>query len=236
MEQGASSIRVLLVEDDQIVREIVSTYLLAEGISVRSATSVETGIGEFRRGHFDLVIADINLPDGLGFDLIRALRQHRDCAVIYLTSRADHKDRVRGLETGGDDYLIKPVHLAELSARIHAIMRRYRKSAAQATSVIDFSGSTLDLMRRELADKDGRLAPLTRGEFDIFSALIQARPVSLDRDYLLEVLATAESSASARTIDVLISRIRTKIEPLSLPFRIVTTRGSGYRIEGNTRC
>ncbi len=236
MEVGGLSIRVLVVEDDRIVREIVSTYLSAEGISVRSAASVETGIAEFRRGQFDLVIADINLPDGLGFDLIRVLRQHRDCAVIYLTSRSDHKDRVRGLENGGDDYLVKPVHLAELSARINAVMRRYRKSAAQATPVIDLSGSTLDLLRRELADKDGRLAPLTRGEFDIFSALIQASPVSLDRDYLLEVLATAESSASMRTIDVMISRIRAKIEPLGLPFKIVTTRGSGYRIEGNARC
>ena len=118
MEQGVSRIRVLVVEDDPIVREIVTTHLVNDGISVSIATSVQSGLSEFRRRNFDVVVADINLPDGLGFDLIRSLRRHRDCGVIYLTSRADPLDRVRGLEGGGDDYIVKPAHLGELSARI----------------------------------------------------------------------------------------------------------------------
>ena len=131
MEQGVSRIRVLVVEDDPIVREIVTTHLVNDGISVSIATSVQSGLSEFRRRNFDVVVADINLPDGLGFDLIRSLRRHRDCGVIYLTSRADPLDRVRGLEGGGDDYIVKPAHLGELSARIKAVSRRYSKVRAR---------------------------------------------------------------------------------------------------------
>jgi len=233
MEQGTPLIRVLIIEDDEITREIVSTHLVSDGMRVALATSAASGIAEYRKRHFDLAIVDINLPDGSGFDLVSQLRRHRDCAVIYMTSRGEPCDRVRGLEAGGDDYIVKPVYLNELSARIKAVMRRYQKSSVPAAAVITFSGSTLDLMRRELADEDGHLVPLTRGEFDIFSALVQASPVSLDRDYLLEVLASADSTASARTIDVIISRIRAKIRPSQFPLKIVTTRGSGYRVEAH---
>lgn len=231
MKQDISPIRLLVVEDDDISREIVATHLVFDGFKVAMATSVESGNAEFRRGNVDLAIVDINLPDGSGFDLVRQLRKHRDCAVIYMTSRSEPSDRVRGLEAGGDDYIVKPAHLAELSARVRAVLRRYQKSSSSGAGVIALSGSTLDLVRRELADEDGQLVPLTRGEFDIFSALVQASPVSLDRDYLLEVLTSADSTVGIRTIDVMISRIRAKITPARLPFRIVTTRGSGYRIE-----
>lgn len=231
MKQDGAPIRVLVVEDDEISREIVATHLVFDGFGVATAASVETGVAEYRRGVSDVVIVDVNLPDGSGFDLVRRLRGHRDCPVIYMTSRGEPGDRVRGLETGGDDYMVKPAHLGELSARIRAVLRRYRKPPLPTEAVIALSGSTLDLMRRELADEEGRLVPLTRGEFDIFSALVQASPVSLDRDYLLEVLGSADSSVNARTIDVMISRIRAKIKPSQLPLRIVTTRGSGYRIE-----
>ena len=233
MKNGSPAIRILLVEDDEITREIVATHLVFEGLRVATATSVQTGIAEFRKGQFDLAIVDINLPDGLGFDLVDQIRKHRDCAVIYMTSRGEPSDRVRGLQTGGDDYIVKPAHLGELSARIKAVLRRYAKAPAPAAAVIGLAGATLDLMRRELATEDGRLVPFTRGEFDIFSALIQARPVSLDRDYLLEVLASADTTTSARTIDVMISRIRAKIRPSRFPFEIVATRGSGYRIEAH---
>jgi len=145
----------------------------------------------------------------------------------------DSCDRVRGLETGGDDYVVKPIDLPELSARVKAVLRRYRKTLAPSSQVISLSDWTLDLVRRELADSEGHLVNLTRGEFDLFAALVQASPMPLSRDYLLEVVASAEATTSLRTIDVMISRIRGKIENgPQASLKISTVRGSGYRFKG----
>lgn len=220
-----------MIDDDPIVREIVAAYLLGHGLVVIEAADAPAALAVARAAPIDLAVVDINLPDGSGLDLVDELRRVGDCAVIYMSSRGSAADRIRGL-ANGDDYMVKPVEPGELLARVRAVLRRYMRSAAGATSVVELMGWTLDLVRRELADADGTLIRLTRAEFDLFAALVQSRGVALSREYLVEVVASAEASTQPRTIDVMISRIRRKLSEARQPApRILTTPGQGYRFE-----
>lgn len=223
-------VSALVVEDDAIVRTILMAHLRAEGASPIGVATVAEAVAAYRQRSFEVVIVDVNLPDGLGYDLLRTLQRIRDCASLMLTSRGETADRVRGLASGADDYLVKPAELAELSARIKAILRRHRRTSA---AVIPLAGWTLDLLRRELADDHGQPVPMTRGEFDLFCALVQASPTPLGRDYLLEVVSSVDTPANIRTIDVMVSRIRAKLMP-ARALRVVTVRGDGYRFEQDT--
>lgn len=172
---------------------------------------------------------DINLPDGTGFSLASQLQRGRNLPIIYMTSRGAAEDRVRGLETGGDDYLVKPVEMRELVARIQVVLRRCKRAVVEGDRVVAFGGWMLDLVRRELIDSNANPVPLTRAEFDLFAALYHSGAVPLHRDYLLEVVASADSTTKLRTIDVMVSRIRRKLAavPCTGP-RIMTRVGEGY--------
>lgn len=223
----------LVVEDDPIVREIVVATLASQGIASISVGSVAAGLAADRTIRADLVIADVNLPDGLGFDLVSTLRRRHEAPVIYLTSRGAMKDRLRGFATGADDYLIKPFDPAELAARVLAVLRRVNADGRNAR-LIAHGDWTLDLVRRELASSSGTLVALTRGEFDLLSALVQAAPTALDRTYLLEVVSSVETTAGPRTIDVMVSRIRAKLHAMGVvTLRIGTVHGKGYRAESD---
>jgi DNA-binding response OmpR family regulator len=227
--------QILVVDDDDIVREVVMASLRQHGFEAIEAVDVDSALLTFSTTIVDLVIVDIMLPDGSGFDLARRLRETRECAVIYLTSLAAAEDRVRGLEGDGDDYLIKPIETWELLARVRAVLRRYQRAAPAETAiqaVIEFGGWTLDLVRRELADPRSTLVPLTRAEFDVFAALVQAQGIALSRDYLIEVAASAQSTTKSRTIDVMVSRVRRKLVRGGPPLpQIMTIQGQGYRFK-----
>lgn len=225
--------QVLIVEDDVIARGIIAAELRREGFEVAEAESLASARRAFHRQPADLVLADVNLPDGAGFDLVQSLKATDDLAVIYMTTRGGLQDRVHGLESGGDDYVVKPIDLPELLARVRAVLRRYKKGRrlVRQDTVLTFAGWTLDLVRRELADSRGQVIDLTRGEFDLFAALVQTR-ATLDRDYLLEVISSAQANPSLRSIDVLVSRIRRKFADLPIPApRILTIPGRGYAVQ-----
>jgi two-component system torCAD operon response regulator TorR len=235
MANPTGTARILIVEDDPIVRNVVVAYLRANGFETDFAGDATSARSKLNSGSFDLALVDVNLPDGSGFDLVERLRRHRDIAVIYMTSLGSSNARVRGLESGGDDYIVKPVEVRELLARVRAVLRRYQRVPAPppqaGVPMIEFSGWTLDLMRRELADPAGALVRLTRAEFDLLAALVQAGGAPLSRDYLLEVVSSAESDTKTRTIDVMVSRIRKKLGAAATSPRIVTQVGTGYRFE-----
>jgi DNA-binding response OmpR family regulator len=177
-------------------------------------------------------LVDVNLPDGLGFDLVKRLRAQQDMPVIYVTSRGAADDKIQGFDSGGDDYIVKPVDVRELLARVRAVLRRCARPPGADESVFGLCGWTLDLVRRELVDSQGAVVRLTRAEFDLFAALFRGGQVPLHRDYLVEVVASSEASTKARTVDVLISRIRRKLSHASQPApRIVTRTGEGYLLE-----
>jgi two-component system torCAD operon response regulator TorR len=234
MSRPAGAARVLIVEDDAIVRDIVTGCLEADGFSTVSAADAGTAEALLAAGGFDLVLVDVQLPDGSGFDLVERLRRQRDIAVIYMTGMGSPDARVRGLESG-DDYIVKPVEVRELVARVRAVLRRYRRTPAppvRTLPVLEFSGWTLDLVRRELADPTAGLVRLTRAEFDLLAALVQAAGSPLGRDYLLEVVSSAESDTKARTIDVMVSRIRKKLAAAAPPTPIIITEpGAGYSFQ-----
>ena len=224
--------RVLVVEDDVIASEIAAAYLRDGGIDAIEARSSESALACFAAQPIDLALVDVNLPDGLGFDLVKRLREHRDMAVIYLTSRGAADDKMQGFATGGDDYIVKPVDVRELLARVRAVLRRTARPPERNESVFVFSGWTLDLVRRELADGDGALVRLTRAEFDLFAALFRGGATPLHRDYLVEVVASSDASTKARTVDVLISRIRRKLRQAAQPAPCILTRtGQGYFVK-----
>ncbi len=218
---------ILIVEDDPIVRSIVATSLSAAGFAVRQADTGGAARASFADQPADLVLIDIRLPDGSGHEVAAGLQAAGNPAVIFLTSLGGVQDRIRGLDLA-DDYLVKPIDLGELHARVRAVLRRWRRGLP-GTSTRDLAGWTLDLVRRELADPDGIVQRLTRAEFDVLAALVQADGAMLSRDYLLEVSGSADSATGVRSIDVLISRIRRKLVGSALAGSLCTVPGQGYR-------
>ena len=228
-----NTITVLLVEDDPIFSEIVAAHLRNEGLEVVCARDVAGGLRLFSVLPVDLVLADVNLPDGLGRDMVRRMKMRRDCATIYVTQCGTSEDRLLGLSQG-DDYIVKPVDLHELTARVRAVLRRYQRAGVDR--VIEISDWTLDIVRRELADAGGAVLRLTRAEFDLLAALAQAKAEPLSRDYLVEVIGSVDAPTNLRTVDVLVSRIRRKLVAAGpgAP-RILTVHAQGYvlgRAEG----
>jgi two-component system torCAD operon response regulator TorR len=218
---------ILVVEDDPIVRSIVATSLGAAGFVVRQAETGDAARASFADQPADLVLIDIRLPDGSGHEVAAGLQKVGNPAVIFLTSLSGVQDRVRGLDLA-DDYLTKPVELDELHARVRAVLRRWRRGIPVG-STRDLAGWTLDLVRRELADPDGSVLRLTRAEFDVLAALVQADGAVLSRDYLLEVSGSADSGTAVRSVDVLVSRIRRKLAGSTLAAAVQTVPGQGYR-------
>jgi two-component system torCAD operon response regulator TorR len=219
--------KILLVDDDPIIREAIVAGFGQAGWNIVQAADSASALRLFEAEPIDLVLADINLPDGSGRDLVGRMHKLRDCAVIYVTSRGGAEDRLIGLEDG-DDYVVKPVDMRELLARTRAVLRRYK---SRGDPIILIGAWTLDLLRRELADGAGEIVRLTRAEFDLFAALAQAGDIALSRDYLHEVVAFAGTETKLRTVDVLVSRIRRKLAAAgpTAP-EIVTVHAQGYRL------
>lgn len=235
MSDAAPDIRVLLIDADGRARGFVAAYLRTNAVIAIEAATIGSGLAIFAAQRFDLVIAEIDFADGSGFDMIRQMRSRRDCAVIFMTRQDSSNMRIKGLDSGADDYVVKPIEVRELFARMRAVLRRYRRQPPQppvndAVPVIELGAWTLDLVRRELSDAAGELVRLTRAELDLLAALVQARGEPLSREYLVEVVASADAETKVRTIDVMVSRIRRKLAAASgAPPRILTQKGSGYR-------
>ena len=225
---------ILVVEDEAATRTMVVEYLRDEGYEVREAENIAQGREALQRGPADIVLLDINLPDGDGLSVGRELRAKGETGLIFVTRRDSEVDRVVGLELGGDDYVVKPINLRELLARVRSVLRR-RRSALDATSVRSgvrtFGGWLIDLTRRELSDPVGEPVRLTRGEFDLLAALVHGGGRPITRDYLIEVVTNSDADTTTRTVDTLVSRLRRKVEPDPRhPEMIVTVQGVGYKL------
>ena len=234
---------VLVVEDEEAIRELVATYLEQEGFAVLAApdgTSMRRTLAE---SSVDLIVLDVRLPDEDGFDLVRELRRTRDTPVILLTGKAAPVDRIVGLELGADDYLAKPFELRELLARIRSVLRRTLSSDAQAApgsapgsapgpggiKVRVFSGWALDPVRRRLFSPDGAEVELTGAEFELLRELVENAQQPISRNQLLNAAQSRDWEPHDRSIDVSISRLRKKLESdPGNPTLIKTIRNVGY--------
>jgi len=224
--------KLLVVDDDPEIRELTQAYLTRQGFEVDCVDSGEA-MEAFLVGHTtDLIILDLMLPGEHGLSLARRLKSEGDIPIIIVSAQGDEIDRIVGLEVGADDYLPKPFNPRELLARVRAVLRRSQKGsstgAADTDTLAQFGSFELDLSSHQLS-KAGTLIPLTSGEFDLLAILVQHPNKVLDRDRILDLLTGAERSPFDRSIDVRVTRLRSKIEPdVSAPVFIRTIWGKGY--------
>lgn len=224
--------RLLVVDDDREIRDLLSRYLNGHGYRVTTAPDGREMARRLDEGRFDLVVLDIMLPGEDGLSLCRKLRQESEVPVIMLTALAEEADRIVGLEMGADDYLVKPFNPRELLARVRAVLRRsggIDRGRDTGGRILTFAGWCLDLAKRELHSADGVLVPLTGGEFDLLAAFAEHPQRVLNRDFLLDVTRGRDAQPFDRSIDVQLSRLRRKVEddPRD-PQLIKTVRSGGY--------
>ena len=218
--------RVLIIEDDSRLAEMVQHYLGAAGFRVDRAADGRSGLALAARDHFDAVILDLMLPDMDGLDVCRAMRARSSLPILMLTARGDAMDRVIGLEIGADDYLPKPFEPRELLARLRAILRRSR--GGEQPDVLRFGRLEIDRGAREIR-VDGEVKPLTSHQFALLLALAEHAGRVMSREALMDIVKAEPLEAFDRSIDVHISRIRAAIEDeAKRPRRVVTVRGAGY--------
>ena len=217
------------------VQKALRTYLEGEGYRI---TTVDNGAdmhASMEKDPASLAIMDLKLPEDDGFELTRQLRDKYSIGIIILTSKDDTVDRVVGLEIGADDYVTKPWEERELLARIRSVLRRVRERRADGAEQrseqrwVVFNGWRLNLDSRELKDPDGAVVELTSGEFSLLKEFIEKAGRVLSRDHLLSAIYSRDWEPFDRSIDVLVTRLRRKIERDSRhPEIIKTVRGTGY--------
>ncbi|ABI62798.1 Two-component response regulator [Granulibacter bethesdensis] len=230
--ENAGAPYILVVEDDPGMRVLIMRVLRENGFrtsAVRDGREMWPSIEQLMP---DLILMDVMLPGGSGFDLCKALRQSSQVPIIMVSARGEEMDRVLGLELGADDYIAKPFGKQELLARVRAVLRRgpvNEPTAKGKSETISFAGWQIDMKRRELTDPSGAVVDLSGAEYDLLLSFLENAQRVIGRDRLLELSRTRLGDVSDRSIDVLVSRLRRKIgnrvgeRPL-----IRTIRGVGY--------
>ena len=224
--------RLLLVDDDVRLRELLVRYLETQGFAVKGVGDTVQMRQALDRGHYDLIVLDLMLPGENGLDICRRLRGQGDTTpIVMLTAKGDEIDRIVGLEIGADDYLPKPVNPRELLARIRSVLRRVQPAVGAPHAEggeIAFGPFKLDLGRRELT-REGAALKLTSGEFAVLSVLLRHPRQPLSRDRLMSLARGREHDAFERSIDVSIARLRKLLaEDPQSPRLLQTVWGVGY--------
>lgn len=227
-EAGA---RILIVDDDSGIRDVIGDFLARHGYRVAEAQDARSMEAALAREPVDLVVLDVMMPGEDGLSLCRRLSGRPDApAIVMLSAMGEETDRIVGLELGADDYLPKPCNPRELLARIRAVLRRRGepRAADAAAATREFAGWRLDLVRRELRSPQGVIVNLSSGEFSLLRALVERPQRVLTRDQLLDLARGPETEAYDRAIDVQISRLRKKLDDGRGTEIIRTIRNEGY--------
>jgi two-component system, OmpR family, response regulator len=224
--------RILLIDDDAQLGAPLATYFQRFELLLTHALKPSDGLQSLRAGHFDAAILDVMLPEMDGFALCRTIRKESDIPIIMLTARGDVMDRVVGLEIGADDYLPKPFEPRELVARLQTVLRRRVQIAPHGNGTaieqgeLRFDGLTLDPVRRSVT-RQGDTLELTSTEFDLLHLLARDAGKVFSRDDILNHLRGHEAELYTRAVDIVVSRLRKKLEPLDC---IKTLRNAGYAL------
>ncbi|MGT2435156.1 response regulator [Bradyrhizobium betae] len=221
---------VLVVEDDRQTRDLISRYLRDHSFAVSAVTNGKEMDRYLSHNRVDLIVLDLMLPGEDGLSLCRRLRAGSSTPIIILTAKGEDLDRILGLEMGADDYLPKPFNPRELLARINAVLRRQSSglAAGSAATRLTFQGWIVDLRMRELRDPEGAQVPLTSAEFDLLQAFCERAGRILTRDSLLNMTRGRPGGGFGRSIDVLVSRLRRKLDRAEGSSVIRTVRTGGY--------
>jgi DNA-binding response OmpR family regulator len=229
----AAEARVLVVDDEPIVREVLSRYLSREGFEVETAADGQAALDVFEATRPELIVLDLMLPRMDGLEVFRRIRARNGAAVIMLTARGEETDRVVGLELGADDYIAKPFSPREVVARVRAVLRRTRDATTTGPreEVMRFRELEVNSRTREVR-VDGQPVELTPREFDLLHFMASSPRTVFNRLYLLDELWDASFDGDPSTVTVHVRRLREKIEPdPSSPRHLITVWGAGYRFE-----
>ncbi len=225
--------RLLLIDDDELLGPPLAAYFRRHGFEMQHATRPSVGLALLQAGGIDAVILDVMLPEMDGFEVCRRIRKAGNLPVLMLTARGEVMDRVVGLELGADDYLPKPFEPRELLARIQTVLRRTQPAAIEAAAntptTLRFEGLLIDLERRSVA-RQGQVVELTSTEYELLVLLAGTPGKVYSRDDILARLrGHAGQDIHSRAVDILVSRLRRKLEPLDA---IRTLRNAGYLFAG----
>jgi DNA-binding response OmpR family regulator len=230
---GSIVAKILIVDDEPNIREVVGLYLRRDGHDVTSASDGEEALHLFRRDAPDLVVLDLMLPKLSGLEVCRRMQTERRVPLIMLTARGEEEERIAGLSLGADDYLVKPFSPRELAARVAAVLRRVEEFSADVDQkVLSFDGLRIDPNTRE-ALVQGEPATLTAREFDLLHHLASSPGRVYTRDQLMEIVWGYSFSADTSTVTVHVRRLREKVEPdPARPRYLQTVWGVGYKFGG----
>ena len=218
---------ILVVEDETSIASFIAAYLRNAGYAVRSASSAQAALAELTSKLPELIVLDLNLPDGDGVELCRRIRKGSDVPILMLTARDEDVDKIIGLEVGADDYMTKPFNPRELVARVKSVLRRAAPERRRSeTAELSHGDLVINSGKREVyvGDEEIRLAPK---EFDLLWELLDHRGIVLTRDQLLERVWGYTFAGDTRTVDVHVRQIRRKLGDAS---PIVTVWGVGYKV------
>jgi DNA-binding response OmpR family regulator len=223
--------KILVVDDEPAIRNLIHRFLAKQDYQMESAEDGKSALTIFEQFNPDLVILDVNLPDANGYDLCKEMQSRTGVFVLMLTSRTDEADKIRGFNTGADDYITKPFSLGELEVRLGAILKRQRPVTVAEQQCLTFNMLSIDPIRREVT-LAGDIVPLTALEFDLLHFLAGHPGRVWRRSELIQKVWDYEYVGDQRVVDVHIGQIRKKIEiDTNQPTLIQTVRGVGYKFE-----
>ena len=224
--------KVLVIEDDANIAELLRLYLEKDGFEVSIAVDGGKGVSEFERFNPDLVLLDIMLPVMDGWSVCREIRSTSKTPIIMLTAKGETLDKVSGLEMGADDYVVKPFDVKELIARIHAVMRRYGMEENQKEKKLVFDKLVIDMVSFELI-VDGKKVDTPPKEMELLYHLASSPNRVYTRNQLLDEVWGFDYFGDSRTVDVHVKRLREKLENVSDQWALKTVWGVGYKFEVN---
>jgi len=231
--------RLLIVEDDEMVQSLLAAYLRREGFLISLAGTGKEMLACADTEKIDMILLDLGLPDEDGLTLARQIRARSNLPIIVLTARLGKSDRLAALEVGADDYMTKPFDPEELILRIRNLLGRTastegKKIDPARPEIFSFSGWRMNLAAHSMTNKNGEQVAFTRAEFNLMAALVKAPNRVLSRAYLLDAVSQDADSPTDRLIDVLVSRIRKKIEANPRrPEIVITVLGCGYKFNAD---
>ncbi len=216
--------RILVLEDEENLNGLIRGYLVSNGMMCKQALNLSEARTQLTSDSFDLLLCDLNLPDGSGLDLVDYVRKNLpDMGIVIISAKDQLKDRLKGLELGADDYLVKPFDFPELLARAKAVQRR---RVGETDSLIQLGDVTLD-MKRKIAKKRGNTVELTYSEWEVLEIMVAAHGRVLERKFLESALYGHKGDVESNTVEVYISRLRKKLGSKL----INTIRCVGYRLD-----